>query len=69
MHCASCVAHIERATQKLDGVMSSSVNLATETATIEYDDTKLGFDDLNTAIEKYGYSFEKPYSAKITESE
>ncbi len=69
MHCASCVAHIERATSKLDGVVSSSVNLATETATIEYDDTKLGFDDFNTAIEKYGYSFEKPYSTKIIESE
>ncbi|HAF56394.1 MAG TPA: cadmium-translocating P-type ATPase [Thauera sp.] len=34
MTCASCVAHVERALMKVEGVQAASVNLATETATV-----------------------------------
>ena len=34
MSCASCVAHVERALLKVEGVQAASVNLATETASV-----------------------------------
>ena len=34
MTCASCVAHVERALMKVEGVQAASVNLATETASV-----------------------------------
>ena len=68
MHCASCAGHIERATRKLDGVISSSVNVGTEVATIEYDETKLGYSELNSAITKYGYSLVAPIVSSSRES-
>ena len=36
MTCAACVRHVERALNKVDGVISANVNLATERATVEY---------------------------------
>ena len=35
MNCASCVAHVEKALLKVEGVQAASVNLATETATVD----------------------------------
>lgn len=37
MTCASCVQTVEKATRKMDGVIESNVNLATEKLTIQYD--------------------------------
>ena len=34
MTCASCVARVERALRKVDGVQDASVNLATESARV-----------------------------------
>ena len=39
MHCASCVARVEQALQSLSGVQEAQVNLATETATLQYEPT------------------------------
>ena len=36
MSCASCVGRVERAVQKVPGVLSASVNLASEKAVVEY---------------------------------
>ncbi len=55
MTCASCVARVEKALQKVPGVSSVSVNLATEKATVEL----LGATPvalLKAAVEKAGYS-------------
>ena len=55
MTCASCVASVEKAVKKLDGVISASVNLTTERAVIEYDSSKVQPRDIVEAIEAVGY--------------
>jgi P-type Cu+ transporter len=55
MTCASCVRRVERGLEKLDGVQSVSVNMATERATVSYDPSAVRPEDLRTAVEKAGY--------------
>ncbi len=55
MTCANCVATVERNIKKLDGVRSASVNLASERASIEYDSSKLGQDEIVERIQRAGY--------------
>ena len=55
MHCAGCVAAVEKSLTKVAGVEEASVNLATESAMVSFDD-RVTEDDLKTAIEKAGYS-------------
>ncbi len=55
MTCAACARAIERATRKLDGVMESNVNLATEKLSIRYDSSKVRVSDIKRAVENAGY--------------
>ncbi|PKO57767.1 MAG: hypothetical protein CVU24_18370, partial [Betaproteobacteria bacterium HGW-Betaproteobacteria-18] len=55
MTCASCSAVVEKTLGKLAGVTTASVNLANETAAIEFDPTVVGVDDLIGAIKGAGY--------------
>jgi len=55
MTCASCVARVEKALQKLPGVSEVSVNLATETANVRAA-PGIGMADLRAAVEKAGYT-------------
>ena len=59
MHCASCVAVIEKALSKTDGVHSAIVNIATETARIEFDENVVSEFGLAKAVEGAGYNLEK----------
>jgi Cu+-exporting ATPase len=54
MTCASCVARVERALAKVPGVVSASVNLATERAQVEALAT-LDAATLKAAVERAGY--------------
>src|SRR5690606_30861813 len=54
MTCASCVARVERALGKLDGVVEANVNLATERATVRYR-PGLAPELLEEAVRKAGY--------------
>ena len=58
MTCTACAAIIEKTLGRLDGVSSASVNLAAETATIEFDPTSLGPDELIEAVRTAGYDAE-----------
>ncbi|MGN0277489.1 MAG: heavy metal translocating P-type ATPase [Hominisplanchenecus sp.] len=58
MTCASCSAAVERVTRKLDGVESSSVNLATTKMTITYDETKQSPETIMERVERAGFSAE-----------
>lgn len=56
MSCASCVTHIEQALQAVPGVVSASVNFATERATVTYLASLTGLADLRSSIEAAGYA-------------
>ncbi len=53
--CASCVATIEGALRKTPGVVSASVNLATNAATVEFVPATATLPDLRHAIQNAGY--------------
>ena len=56
MTCASCVRTVERNLQKVPGVAQAEVNLATERATIRYDDGQASVGDLVQKVSDIGYS-------------
>src|SRR5262249_24168278 len=55
MHCAGCVATVERALQSVPGVVEARVNLATEQATVVYVPTSVEASTLRQAISRAGY--------------
>ncbi|TSA45204.1 heavy metal translocating P-type ATPase [bacterium] len=55
MHCASCVGTIERVLLKTAGVRSASVNFASESALIEFDENVVSESDLAKIVESVGY--------------
>src|SRR3989338_360633 len=59
MHCASCVAIIERALLKTAGVHSANVNIATESVSIEFDKHIVSESGIAKAVEGVGYRLEK----------
>ncbi len=63
MDCASCALNIERTVRKLEGVKSANVNLATNRATVEYDEGKIGPGGIKDAIEGIGYGADVPEDA------
>lgn len=55
MTCAACVARVERALQKVPGVVLAQVNLATERATVRYQPVQVRPSELREAIRRAGY--------------
>jgi Cu+-exporting ATPase len=55
MTCAACARTIERTLAKTPGVQRANVNLATNTATVEYDPSHVKAGDFVSAIENLGY--------------
>jgi Cu+-exporting ATPase len=60
MTCASCVSRIERGLQGVPGVEECRVNLATETATVLYDEHTTGPDEFRAKVADLGYSVPEP---------
>ncbi|WP_293910848.1 heavy metal-associated domain-containing protein, partial [Deinococcus sp.] len=56
MTCANCVGRVERALGKVDGVLSASVNLATERATVQYLPSAVSLGQLKAAVRESGYA-------------
>lgn len=67
MTCASCAAHVQKATAKLDGVEASEVNIATEKLNVRYDGQKLDFEKLKKTVENAGYGLVEEQKAKRVE--
>lgn len=55
MHCASCVATIERVLGKKAGIHSASVNFASESALIEFDENIISESGLVETVKEAGY--------------
>lgn len=58
MSCAACAKSAERSLKKTEGVLSASVNIATEKAVVDYDNENCNLDKISQAIEKAGFSIE-----------
>jgi P-type Cu+ transporter len=55
MTCAACSTRVEKGLNKLDGVMKATVNLALETASIEYNPSQVTIPEIIKKVEKIGY--------------
>ena len=69
MTCASCSSAVERTLNKLDGVELAQVNLATETATISFDEEDLNLDKIKAAVKRIGYSVTDAVDAQAKEEQ
>lgn len=56
IHCASCVATIEKTLKHADGVEAVEVNYGTEKAKISFDQSKTSLQNLSRQLEPLGYS-------------
>ena len=55
MTCAGCTAAVERVLRALEGVTKVSVSLNEGEATVEFESSQVGREDLRAAIEDAGY--------------
>ncbi len=60
MTCASCVAHVEKALKSVRGVVSATVNLASERAYVEFFEGAVDYPTLAEAVRKEGYEPHPP---------
>ncbi len=69
MTCASCSSAVERTLNKLEGVSLAQVNLATETATISFDEEHLDLERIKGAVKRIGYSVSDAVDAQAKEDQ
>ncbi|RME63853.1 MAG: heavy metal translocating P-type ATPase, partial [Nitrospirae bacterium] len=69
MTCAACVAAVERALRKTYGVLQASVNLATESAQVEFVPTIVGVPELKKAVKDEGYELLSEEDTSVDEEE
>ncbi len=62
MSCAVCANHVQKAVAKMQGVLQSDVNLATEKLTVRYDPGIVDFAGLKKTVEAAGYGLIEPTS-------
>lgn len=55
MTCSACSSGLEKYLNKQDGITQASVNLVMNNASIEYDDQKLTFENIEKFIQKAGF--------------
>ena len=55
MHCAGCANNIEKTVNKLPGVVEASVNFATNTLTVSFEEDKLTPGEIRAAVLSAGY--------------
>ncbi len=69
MTCASCVANVEKALKKIDGVVEAQVSLVTEEAQVKLDPSKVDPSLLVEAVEDVGYGAELKVEGESEEEE
>jgi Cu+-exporting ATPase len=68
MHCAGCVNAVDKQLESLKGVKSAQVNLATESAIVEYEGD-ISMDDFAEVISKGGYTLVRDDTKTTTKAE
>jgi P-type Cu+ transporter len=58
MHCAACVARVEKTLRTLPGVQKASVNLATREAQLKFDPAQTDSSQFARVLEEAGYTYE-----------
>ena len=56
MYCAACSANLERVLNRRKGILSATVNIATEMANIQYDEAVIGMEGITQVVENAGFS-------------
>ena len=56
MTCSACSSGLEKYLNKQEGIKTASVNLIMNNASIEYDETEINLEQVETYIEKAGFS-------------
>lgn len=70
MMCAMCVAHVRKAIEGLEGIKDVNVNLASNSALIEYDESKITPAKIKEAVVAAGYDMDTtPLNAASDSSE
>ncbi len=64
MTCASCVARVEKALKKIDGIGDVNVNLATEKVTVSFNPSQTGISKFTEVVEDAGYKLLPPEEEK-----
>ena len=64
MSCAACASRIEKMVQKLVGVNTVNVNLATEKLFVEYDEKQVSLDKIKNIITNLGYEVREKQEIK-----
>lgn len=68
MHCAGCVNAVDKQLESLEGVKSAQVNLATESAIVEYEG-EISMDDFAEVISRGGYTLVRDDSVTTSKAE
>ncbi len=55
MFCAACSANLERVLNRREGILSATVNIATEMASVQYDEAVIGMEGITQAVENAGF--------------
>lgn len=69
MTCAACSARVEKLLNRAEGVISASVNLASEKASVEFDNKIISQADIVNIIQTAGYKFLEDSAEKDREKE
>lgn len=69
MTCASCQAHVQKAVDSLDGIISCNVNLLSNNMEVEYDENKLDDEKIKKAVDDAGYKAILPNEKVINNNE
>jgi Cu+-exporting ATPase len=69
MSCASCVNRVERAIRSLKGVLQVNVNLASESASIEYLPERVSIEDFKKVVRDSGYQVLETEEEDLVEKE
>jgi len=57
--CGHCTMRIEKTLNALEGVTSVKAEIPTKAVTVEWDESKTGWDNIKAALEKAGYPSEE----------